>query len=486
MITGADILKKLSVLKVLGDTEVVITDLCLDSRQIQPGNLYAAMPGTISDGFDFIDAAIGNGAAVILTEKLPKEIKSEILYIQVKDVRDSLGIVCQTYFGTTYSRLKLIGVTGTNGKTTVTTLLYDLFQKLGETCGLISTVEYRIGNETFPSTHTTPDVISVYRLIQKMTDAGCTYCFMEVSSHAADQKRIAGLNFTGGVFTNITHDHLDYHKTFDAYIAAKKSFFDLLPSTAFALTNKDEKQGMVMTQNTKATKYTYSLHGKGDFNCRILESDFNGTLIELNDNQIWVQLVGEFNMYNLLAVYATAWLLTAGREDLQVLISGLGRVNGRFEAIPGPGKVTAIVDYAHTPDALKNVLDSINKIRTKGEKLIAVFGCGGNRDKLKRPEMGKIAAELSDQVIITSDNPRDEDPGQIMNEIEMGIEGQHYKKVLKISDRKEAIKAAVRMAGPGDVILIAGKGHETYQEIKGNKEPFDDKIIVSEIFKQLT
>jgi UDP-N-acetylmuramoyl-L-alanyl-D-glutamate--2,6-diaminopimelate ligase len=413
---------------------------------------------------------------------LPKDVS----FVLVEQVTEALGTICGNFFDHPDRKMQVVGVTGTNGKTTVATLLYNLFQYKGATCGLISTVEYRIGSSTFPSTHTTPDIISVYSLIHQMAEANCEYCLMEVSSHAAEQKRIAGIEFAGGVFTNITRDHLDYHKTFDAYIKAKKSFFDMLPSTAFSLTNKDDRNGMVMTQNTKATKYTYSLHGSGDFNARILESDFNGTFIQINQTEIWVSLVGEFNAYNLAAVYGAAFLLTNGKEDIAVALSALPRVNGRFESIPGPNKITAIVDYAHTPDALANVLETIEKIRTKGEQIITVVGCGGNRDAGKRPEMGKIAARMSSKVIFTSDNPRDEDPEEIISAMIAGVEAQHYKKVLKITDRLEAIKTAAMLAMPGDVILVAGKGHETYQEIKGVKNPFDDKITISEIFKQLS
>lgn len=479
-----DILKGVPVIERSGP-DGNISDLCIDSRKATSGSLYAALTGTLADGHDFITQAIENGATTILCSKLPKYANQEVSYIRVEDVADALGLICGNFYNHPDRSMKLVGITGTNGKTTVATLLFNLFNKMGETCGLISTVEYRIGGEVFPSTHTTPDVISVYRLIAGMRDKGCTYCFMEVSSHAADQKRIAGLSFTGGIFTNITHDHLDYHKTFEAYIKAKRSFFDHLPSQAFALTNKDDRNGLIMTQNTKASRYTYSLHGTADFNCRILESDFNGTLLQIDEKEIWMNLVGEFNAYNITAVYAAAFLLTEGRQDIPVLLSALPRVNGRFETIHGHADITAIVDYAHTPDALKNVLETINKIRTRGEKLITVVGCGGNRDAFKRPEMGRIAAAMSDRVIFTSDNPRDEDPLAIIDEMEKGVESQNYKKMLRIADRKEAIRAAIQMASAGDVILVAGKGHETYQEIRGTKYPFDDKKIISETFKQM-
>lgn len=481
MKTLQEIIEGLDTLQVVGDTALQIQDISLDSRVQGANLLYMAMPGTRVDGHDFIPQAIAGGAVAVLCQQLP-ETTEGITFIQVASVPQAAGTLCRNFFDKPDESMEVVGVTGTNGKTTVATLLYQLFSHRGETCGLLSTVEYRIGNTVYPSTHTTPDVVSVYRNLSAMAKAGCSKCFMEVSSHAAHQQRIAGIQFAGGIFTNITHDHLDYHKTFDAYIKAKKSFFDILPSTAFALTNKDEKNGMVMLQNTKATKYSYSLHGTADFNCRIMECDFNGTQLQVNGKEIWVSLVGEFNAYNLTAVYGAAFLLTQGDPELEVQLSALPRVNGRFEAIQGPNKKTAIVDYAHTPDALANVLDTINKIRSRGEKLITVVGCGGNRDAAKRPEMAKIATRLSDKVILTSDNPRDEDPETILNEMQAGVEAQHYKKVLRISDRKEAIKVAAALAGPGDVILIAGKGHETYQEIKGVKHPFDDKATIQETF----
>lgn len=481
MKTLQEIIEGLDTLQVVGDTALQIQDISLDSRVQGTNLLYMAMPGTRVDGHDFIPQAIAGGAVAVLCQQLP-ETTEGITFIQVASVPNAAGTLCRNFFDKPDESMEVVGVTGTNGKTTVATLLYQLFSHRGETCGLLSTVEYRIGNTVYPSTHTTPDVVSVYRNLSAMAKAGCSKCFMEVSSHAAHQQRIAGIQFAGGIFTNITHDHLDYHKTFDAYIKAKKSFFDILPSTAFALTNKDEKNGMVMLQNTKATKYSYSLHGTADFNCRIMECDFNGTQLQVNGKEIWVSLVGEFNAYNLTAVYGAAFLLTQGDPELEVQLSALPRVNGRFEAIQGPNKKTAIVDYAHTPDALANVLDTINKIRSRGEKLITVVGCGGNRDAAKRPEMAKIATRLSDKVILTSDNPRDEDPETILNEMQAGVEAQHYKKVLRISDRKEAIKVAAALAGPGDVILIAGKGHETYQEIKGVKHPFDDKATIQETF----
>jgi UDP-N-acetylmuramoyl-L-alanyl-D-glutamate--2,6-diaminopimelate ligase len=376
-----------------------------------------------------------------------------------------------------------VGTTGTNGKTSVSTLLFDLFTLRGNRCGLVSTVENRIQQTIIPSTHTTPNIAALHKLLAQMADAGCSYCFMEVSSHAIDQQRIAGVPFAAGVFTNITHDHLDYHKTFDNYIKAKKQFFDGLPSTAIAITNKDDKSGMVMLQNTKAMRYTYAMKQMADFTVKVIEHDFTGMQIHLNDTEFWSSLIGGFNAYNLCAVYATAFLLTDGDEELPIQMSALGKVNGRFEVIRGPQRITAIVDYAHTPDALKNVIQTINDIRKNSANLITVVGCGGNRDQTKRPEMARIAAEMSNRVIITSDNPRMEDPLEISNQMEAGVPPQHYKKILKISDRKEAIKTACMLANPGDIILVAGKGHETYQDIRGVKHPFDDKVVVSESFK---
>jgi UDP-N-acetylmuramoyl-L-alanyl-D-glutamate--2,6-diaminopimelate ligase len=402
--------------------------------------------------------------------------------VLVSDVREALGGICRNFFDDPSRKLTLVGVTGTNGKTTVSSLLYQLFTGMGAKCGLISTVSYIIGTESFPSTHTTPDVVSLHALLARMVAEGCSYCFMEVSSHAADQRRIAGLHFAGGIFTNITHDHLDYHGTFANYLKAKQSFFDHLDRDAFAITNRDDRNGQVMIQNTKASRYTYGMHGNADFNGKILERDFSGMLMQINGQEAWFSLIGAFNAYNLMAVYAAAFLLTEGNETLTVALSKVGRVHGRFEPVSGPNRITAIIDYAHTPDALQNVLETINQIRSRNEQLITVMGCGGNRDRAKRPEMGRIAGRLSDRVILTSDNPRMEDPAAIIEEIKAGVEPQDYKKILSITDRKEAIKTALALAGKGDVILIAGKGHETYQEIQGVKHPFDDRQIITELF----
>ncbi|MEY3983542.1 MAG: hypothetical protein RL160_1099 [Bacteroidota bacterium] len=459
-----------------------IGSITLDSRKAMDGVLFAAVPGTQHDGHQFIDAAISQGCQAVLCSTLPAQLHDTVSYVLVPDVREALGGICRNFFDDPSRKLTLIGVTGTNGKTTVSSLLYQLFTGMGAKCGLISTVSYIIGTESFPSTHTTPDVVSLHALLARMVADGCGYCFMEVSSHAADQRRIAGLHFAGGIFTNITHDHLDYHGSFANYLKAKQSFFDHLDRDAFAITNRDDRNGQIMIQNTKASRYTYGMHGNADFKGRILERDFSGMLMQMNGQEAWFSLIGAFNAYNLMAVYAAAFLLTEGSENLTVALSKVGRVHGRFEPVSGPNRITAIIDYAHTPDALQNVLETINQIRSRNEQLITVMGCGGNRDRAKRPEMGRIAGRLSDRVILTSDNPRMEDPAAIIEEIKAGVEPQDYKKILSITDRKEAIKTALALAGKGDVILIAGKGHETYQEIQGVKHPFDDRQIITELF----
>ena len=483
MKTISQLLGKLSPTAIHGNPDTHILGLQIDSRNITAGQLYAAMPGTTVDGHQFIESCIENGATGILCSTLPKELKPEVCYILVENVANTLGEMCLNFHDRKAENLCIVGTTGTNGKTSVSTLLFDLFTLRGNRCGLISTVENRIEQTIIPSTHTTPNIVALHELLAQMADADCSHCFMEVSSHAVDQQRIAGVPFAAGVFTNITHDHLDYHKTFDNYIKAKKQFFDGLPSNAVAVTNKDDKNGMVMLQNTKAMRYTYAMKQMADFTVKVSEHDFTGMQLHLNDTEFWSPLIGGFNAYNLCAVYATAFLLTDGDEELPIQMSALGKVNGRFEVLRGPQRITAIVDYAHTPDALKNVLQTINDIRKNGVNLITVVGCGGNRDITKRPEMARIAAEMSNRVIMTSDNPRMEDPQEILNQMEAGVPPQHYKKILKISDRKEAIKTACMLANPGDIILVAGKGHETYQDIQGVKHPFDDKIVVSESFK---
>lgn len=483
MKTISQLLGKTAPIAIHGNLETPICGLEIDSRQIQTGHIYAAISGTLVDGHEFIESCIEKGATGILCSKMPAKKSPDVCYVVVENVAATLGEMCLNFHDRKAENLCIVGTTGTNGKTSVSTLLFDLFTLRGNRCGLVSTVENRIQQTIIPSTHTTPNIAALHKLLAQMADAGCSYCFMEVSSHAIDQQRIAGVPFAAGVFTNITHDHLDYHKTFDNYIKAKKQFFDGLPSTAIAITNKDDKSGMVMLQNTKAMRYTYAMKQMADFTVKVIEHDFTGMQIHLNDTEFWSSLIGGFNAYNLCAVYATAFLLTDGDEELPIQMSALGKVNGRFEVIRGPQRITAIVDYAHTPDALKNVIQTINDIRKNSANLITVVGCGGNRDQTKRPEMARIAAEMSNRVIITSDNPRMEDPLEISNQMEAGVPPQHYKKILKISDRKEAIKTACMLANPGDIILVAGKGHETYQDIRGIKHPFDDKVVVSESFK---
>lgn len=485
MKTLAHILSPITTTQVIGDTSIAITSLCLDSRKVEKGSVFFAVRGSLTDGHKFIDTAIAKGATAIVCEELPQNPNGNITWVRVENTSEVMGIMASEYYDAPSHEFKLIGVTGTNGKTTVASLLYQLYTQLGYKCGLVSTVQNIIGKETIPATHTTPDAISLTALLRQMADADCSFVFMECSSHAIHQNRIKGQKFAGGIFTNITHDHLDYHETFKNYIAAKKKFFDELDSDAFALTNKDDKNGQVMLQNTPATKYTYSLRAMADFSCRIIEHDFSGMLLEIDDQQAWYRLTGNFNAYNLLAAYATAFLLGEDKEPLITTLSTLPPVRGRFEYIPSNSGLIGIVDYAHTPDALKNVLETINKIRSKNEQLITIIGCGGDRDVAKRPEMAEVAVSLSDRVIFTSDNPRSEDPETILEDMMKGVPGQHYKKVLKISNRKEAIRTAVALAAKGDILLIAGKGHETYQEIKGTKHPFDDKEILQEIMQQI-
>lgn len=469
--------------QVFGQVEVEVNGLQIDSRSVSSGNLYAAMKGTTVDGHTFIEGCLNAGASAILCEVLPASLRDGVAYVLVDHVAKALGEICLNFYDRKAENITIVGTTGTNGKTSVSTLLFDLFTLRGNLCGLISTVENRIGTDIIPSTHTTPNIVALHGLLAQMADAGCSHCFMEVSSHAVDQRRIAGVPFAAGVFTNITHDHLDYHKTFDNYIKAKKQFFDELPADAFAVTNKDDRNGMVMLQNTKAMRYTYAMKQPADFTVRVSEHDFTGMQLQLNQTEFWTPLIGGFNAYNLCAVYATAFLLTEGDAELPIQMSALGKINGRFEVLRGPNRITAIVDYAHTPDALKNVLQTINEIRKNSVNLITVVGCGGNRDQAKRPEMGKLASAMSNRAILTSDNPRLEDPQSILEQMEAGVEPQNYKRIVKIVDRKEAIKTAVLMAQSGDIILVAGKGHETYQDIQGVKHPFDDKIILSETFK---
>ncbi len=473
------------IIAVHGADDVMVHALELDSRAVSAGTAFFAVKGTTVDAHNFIPEVISKGASVIVCSTLPEERPEHVSFVLVDDVQQSVGYFASAFYHYPSSQFKLIGVTGTNGKTTTTTMLFNLFTSLGNTCGLVSTVDYRIGGKTYTSSHTTPNPIRLNQLMAEMVEADCGYCFMEVSSHAVVQGRINGLEFDGGVFTNITHDHLDYHGTFENYIKAKKLFFDQLPMEAFALVNKDDRNGTVMTQNTKASRYSYALKSPADFHCKILESDFEGLLLKMDNDEVWFNLVGQFNAYNLLAVYAVAFILEIDRQDILMHLSKQEGVNGRFEVYRSANGVIGIVDYAHTPDALENVLSTINHIRTSNEKLITVVGCGGNRDKDKRPVMGKVASAMSDRVILTSDNPRNEDPKQIISEMLAGIDVVHQKKVISITDREEAIKAAVMMSEPKDIILIAGKGHETYQDIMGVKHPFDDRIILNQIFKTL-
>ena len=470
-----DILPQTVSYKIVGDDSVEVLRLELDSRKVEPRSLFFAIPGTTVDGHDFIDKAIELGAVAIVAER--QTVSPDIPFVLVDDTAQAMGEIASAFYDYPSSKLKLVGFTGTNGKTTVATLLHELHQKLGHKAGLISTVENKIGTEVSPSTHTTPHAIAINKLLGDMVAAGCTHCFMEVSSHAIHQKRIAGLKYALAGFTNLSHDHLDYHKTFAAYRDAKKMLFDQLPADAIALINKDDKNGMVMLQNCKATKYTYALHSGSDFRARILEHDFRGMLLEIDQKEAWYQLVGKFNAYNVLSVYAATFLLGEDPDKIITALSSLSPVRGRFEYVSSPQGIIGIVDYAHTPDALKNVLETINGIRSKNEQLITVVGCGGNRDHEKRPVMAEVSAQLSDRVILTSDNPRTESPDAILADMQTGIPAQHFKKVLKITDREEAIKTAISIAEPNDIILIAGKGHETYQEIKGVKHPFDDKQV---------
>ncbi|HNW72790.1 MAG: UDP-N-acetylmuramoyl-L-alanyl-D-glutamate--2,6-diaminopimelate ligase [Bacteroidales bacterium] len=480
-----DLIKDLETLAITGSTDNMICKVQSDSRMVGPDDLFIATSGTRFDGHDFINKALDQGAVAIICETLPAVLREKTCYIQVKSSAHTLGVVASAFYGNPSEKLLLIGVTGTNGKTTTATLLYELFKSLGYRSGLISTIVNRIHDTSVPASHTTPDPLSLNELLSRMVDDGCDYCFMEVSSHAIDQQRIAGLVFKGGIFTNLTHDHLDYHKTFDSYLKAKKAFFDRLPSGSFALVNKDDRNGYVMTQNTRATVYAYSLQSMADFHSKILENQFQGLQLLLDGKEVWFRLVGRFNAYNLLAVYATAALLDQDRTEVLTCLSNLNPVDGRFNYLVSSRQVTAIVDYAHTPDALKNVLETINEIRAHNEMLITVVGAGGNRDTTKRPIMARIACTLSDRVILTSDNPRNEDPRIILDQMKEGVEMHQSFKVLTIENRREAIRAAYALARPGDIILVAGKGHETYQEIQGVRHHFDDREVIEEAFRSV-
>ncbi len=480
-----DILYKVTLEKIVGSTAASIREIHFDSRLVGLDDVFVAIRGTQSDGHSFIKKAVDQGALAIVCEELPDELVNGITYVQVANSQQALAMMAANFYGNPSEELQLIGVTGTNGKTTIATLLFNLFTDAGYEVGLLSTVRIRVGKNTYPATHTTPDSLTINRYLRQMVDAGVEFCFMEVSSHGIHQKRTEGLQFRGGIFTNLSHDHLDYHKDFKEYRDVKKLFFDQLPKQAFALVNIDDKNGEVMLQNTKAKQYTYALKTVADYKARILENQFGGLLLNLNNHEIWVKLIGNFNAYNVLAIYATADLLGLEQIEILRLLSTLESVDGRFQYIVSPKNITAIVDYAHTPDALKNVLETINAIRTGNEELITVVGCGGDRDSAKRPKMGNIAAQLSTKVIFTSDNPRTENPESIIEQIEAGVSPTDYKKTMSITDRKQAIKTACQLASDKDIILIAGKGHETYQEINGERFDFDDFKTVTQILTAL-
>ncbi|MFN3753409.1 UDP-N-acetylmuramoyl-L-alanyl-D-glutamate--2,6-diaminopimelate ligase [Flavobacterium sp.] len=485
MIILKDILYKVAIEVVKGSTEMSIAKIEFDSRKVQENDIFVAIRGSVSNGHDFIEKAINLGATVIVCDTLPDVIVTGVTYIQVKDTNAALAFLASNYYGNPSQNLKLVGITGTNGKTTIASLLFQLFKKAGYKVGLLSTVKIMVDDTEYKATHTTPDSLTINYYLAEMNAVGVEFCFMEVSSHGIHQKRTEGLHFSGGVFTNLSHDHLDYHPTFAEYRDVKKSFFDHLPKTAFALTNIDDKNGLVMLQNTFARKLTYALKSYAEYKAQILENQLSGLLLKINENEVWVRLIGTFNAYNLLAIFGTAVELGLDKLEVLRLLSELESVSGRFQFIVSNQKITAIVDYAHTPDALENVLSTINDIRTNNEKLITVVGCGGDRDKAKRPIMANIATTMSNQVIITSDNPRTEDPIDIIADMEKGVEPQNHKKTLSIVDRRQAIKTACQLASPNDIILIAGKGHETYQEIQGIRHDFDDMKIVKELLEQL-
>ena len=479
-----EILFKVAIEGISGSTDVDVTHISTDSRTIKSGNMYVAIKGNQVDGHRFIDKAISLGAQSVICETLPNIFRSGVVFIQVRDAREALAWVAFNFYDNPSRQLRLIGITGTNGKTSIAKLLFDLFNLQQSSAGLISTVAIQYGNDQFTATHTTPDPLTINRHLSAMVAQGIEYCFIEVSSHGIHQKRITGLEFKGAIFTNLTHDHLDYHNTFKAYRDTKKNLFDGLSDTAFALVNVDDKNAKVMVQNCKAKIHSYALHRYADYSAKVLESQFKGMLLKINQSEVWTQMLGEFNAYNILAIYATAQLL--GHDELESLkfISQLNSVPGRFQTFEAPDKIMIVVDYAHTPDALKNVLMTINKLRTQNESLITVVGCGGNRDQEKRPKMGGIAAEYSTKVICTSDKPRDEDPDSIIDQMSEGVDPVDFKKTMSVTRRKEAIKVACQLSQPGDVVLIAGKGHENYQEIKGEKLPFDDYQIAKDIFSK--
>ncbi|KSA11590.1 UDP-N-acetylmuramoyl-L-alanyl-D-glutamate-2, 6-diaminopimelate ligase [Maribacter dokdonensis DSW-8] len=480
-----DILYGVRITAVSGTTTCDIASVQFDSREVQKSDAFVAIKGTITDGHKYIDAVVKAGARAIICEELPAAMVDDVTYVQVESGNQALALMASNYYGTPSKNLKLVGVTGTNGKTTVSSLLYQLFKKAGYKVGLLSTIKIMVDDTEFPTKHTTPDALVINKHLKLMNDAGVEYCFMEVSSHGIHQKRTEGLAFAGAIFTNLSHDHLDYHKTFAEYRDTKKILFDQLPKTAFALTNLDDKNGLVMLQNTKARKATYALKNYADYRAQILENQFDGQLLKINDNELWSKLIGHFNAYNMLAIYATADLLGMDQLETLRLISELENVDGRFQYYISKNRITAIVDYAHTPDALKNVLETINTLRTGNENVITVVGCGGDRDRSKRPVMGNIATEMSNKVIFTSDNPRTESPTEIITEMEAGVEPQNVKKMLSIENREQAIKTACQLAADNDIILVAGKGHETYQETNGVRVEFDDFKIVKELLSSL-
>jgi len=479
------ILFGVSLTKVVGSTQLQVADIQIDSRKVIPNGIFVAIRGVQVDGHDFIETAIEKGASVIVCEQLPKTMQENITYLVVVNAAEAVAIMAHHFYNDPSVQLKLIGVTGTNGKTTVATLLFKLFSSLGYKCGLVSTVQNQIGDTIIPSTHTTPDAIQLNALLEKMVIAGCTHVFMECSSHAIHQHRITGLQFTGAAFTNLTLDHLDYHKTFEAYLNAKKAFFDALPSTAFAITNLDDKNGVNMLLDTKAKKLTYALHAPSNYKGKILENQLTGLVMLVNDVEVHCRLIGTFNAYNFLAVYGIAIQLGVQSEKALITLSALTGAEGRFDYVISDQQIIGIIDYAHTPDALENVLTTIAKLRKGDEDVITVVGCGGDRDKSKRPIMAQVACDLSTKVFLTSDNPRSEDPEAILNDMEQGLSSAAKRKYIKITDRREAIKAAISFAKPGDIVLVAGKGHEKYQEIKGVKHDFDDMAMVSNLFKEL-
>ena len=480
-----DILYGVSVESVKGSTDIDVQAVEFDSRNIVQGSLFVAQKGLLFDGHDFIAQAISKGATTVVFEDFPKETPQEVTFVQVADADEALAILASNFYGNPSAALSLVGVTGTNGKTTIATLLAEQFQKAGHKSGLISTIKIKVGEKEVPATHTTPDSVTINKVLRSMVDQGVSHCFMEVSSHGIHQKRTLGLVFNGGIFTNLTHDHLDYHKSFAAYRDVKKSFFDHLPANAFALVNLDDRNGSVMLQNTKAKKYGYALKTEADYKARILENQFHGLLLNIDGQEVWTKLIGSFNAYNLLAIYATADLLGIDKYDNLRILSELDNVSGRFQHAVSKSGINTIIDYAHTPDALKNVLETINSIRTFNEQVITVVGCGGDRDREKRPKMGNIASSLSNQVVFTSDNPRNEDPEQIIKEVEAGVRPENYKKTISISDRKQAIKTACKLAKEGDIVLVAGKGHENYQIIGDRKTGFDDFEITTQILTEL-